>query len=297
MLAKRSMLLRFLLIISALIFFVSSAYAVAKLPFSQGDGSITLYNYHTGEVLNVNYRAGQKYNKRAIKKIRHIFRSRSDDLEHDIDLKLIELLDNVQDHFKADAIELISGYRSPELNKQLKAEGQNVAEESLHMGGQAADIHIDEVAEGAIVDYVRSLKVGGVGYYPAWNFVHIDTGEMRNWNLPDKPGRELLGFQKGSEWQILTDKNIYKAKAQVRFRVTNTSNEKRTFADDIELRIFRKGEWKILRVLNSCKGKSIGAGQICSGRIISEANDPFGKYILSIPADNANSNEFYLKAR
>ncbi|MBI2093092.1 MAG: hypothetical protein HYT75_08910 [Deltaproteobacteria bacterium] len=95
----------------------------------------------------------------------------------------------------------------------------------------------------------------------------------------------------------MTGKNVYKAKGSVRFSLTNISNERRAFSDNIELRIFRKGEWKTLRLLNSCNGKTIGAGQTCRGRIIPEAGDPFGKYMLSIPADNANSNEFYLKAR
>jgi uncharacterized protein YcbK (DUF882 family) len=27
----------------------------------------------------------------------------------------------------------------------------------------------------------RSLKLGGVGYYPASNFVHVDTGRVRFW--------------------------------------------------------------------------------------------------------------------
>ncbi|MBI2093093.1 MAG: YcbK family protein [Deltaproteobacteria bacterium] len=151
--------LRIFLIISALAFFASHSYAAALPPFPQGDGSITFYNYHTGEVLDVSYRAGQKYNKNGIKKIQHIFRSRSDDLEHKIELNLIDLLDNIQDHFKADAIELISGYRSPELNKQLKAEGQNVSEQSLHMEGKAADIHIDEISEGEIVIQRRILSM------------------------------------------------------------------------------------------------------------------------------------------
>jgi uncharacterized protein YcbK (DUF882 family) len=27
----------------------------------------------------------------------------------------------------------------------------------------------------------RSLQLGGVGYYPASNFVHVDTGRVRYW--------------------------------------------------------------------------------------------------------------------
>jgi len=37
-------------------------------------------------------------------------------------------------------------------------------------------IHLEHLRDTA-----KSLKIGGVGFYPASNFVHVDTGRVRYW--------------------------------------------------------------------------------------------------------------------
>ena len=252
-----------------------------------GNDNICFYNYHTEEVLETNYRKSPK-------EIQHIFRSRSDDKEISIDIKLLELLDRIQDHFGADCIELISGYRSPELNRQLKKEGANVAEESMHLEGKAADIHIDEVTEETLVEYVRGLKIGGVGYYPAFNFVHVDTGDVRKWDLPDKPGRLLTAFRKGAIWQIMTDRDIYTPDESISYELMNITRTGKISNGEIELQIFKRGKWTTLRKFETCKLKGErGSGKACAAEWKPEGNDPYGKYRMTI--SGAYSNEFYRK--
>jgi uncharacterized protein YcbK (DUF882 family) len=41
---------------------------------------------------------------------------------------------------------------------------------------QAQGVSLDRVRAAA-----RTLRQGGVGYYPASNFVHVDTGRVRYW--------------------------------------------------------------------------------------------------------------------
>lgn len=283
-------------LISILILVSASASAFAA---DRGDGRIAFYNYHTGEVLEVTYRKGRKYNKDALRKIEHVFRSRSDDKETAIDPALIELLDNVQDHFGADCLELISGYRSPELNRQLKNEGINVAENSMHIEGKAADIHIDEVTEEAVAEYARSLQIGGVGYYPAWDFVHVDTGEARNWDLPDKPGRLLTAMRKGVKWQVTTDRDVYLPNEPVDFEIMNITRTAKKFDAPLQIQIFRRGEWKTVQGLNDCAGKKLASGTTCSGRL--PTTEVYGKYRFVIPGPEGYkhletlSNEFYRK--
>jgi len=289
----------------AAVFF--STLALADVPnqriattFPSGDGHITFYNYHTGEVLDVNYRNGSKYNTAGLEKINRLFRCRSDHEMRDIDILLIELLDHLQEHFGADEIELISGYRSPVLNRALKKAGVNVAEESMHLEGKAADIHLDEVTEEALANYARTLGVGGVGYYPAMDFVHVDTSDVRKWDLPDRPGRLMSAFRKSDIWQIITDKDVYGPKQPVKIETTNISRMTSQGAPQMSLQIFRRGEWKDLRAIDACKDE-LRAGKACKENLSFTEKDPFGKFRIVIkgPADlpdvEARSNEFYRK--
>ncbi|HEV3484974.1 MAG TPA: DUF882 domain-containing protein, partial [Vicinamibacterales bacterium] len=56
-----------------------------------------------------------------------------------------------------------------------------VASKSLHMVGKAIDIRVPGVKLDHVRGAARSLKLGGVGYYPDSNFVHVDTGRVRYW--------------------------------------------------------------------------------------------------------------------
>jgi uncharacterized protein YcbK (DUF882 family) len=49
------------------------------------------------------------------------------------------------------------------------------------MVGKAMDIRLPEVKLKTLREAAASLKRGGVGYYPASNFVHVDTGRVRYW--------------------------------------------------------------------------------------------------------------------
>lgn len=269
------------------------------LAFS-GDGHIRFYNYHTGETLDTIYKHKGRYDAKALKDIEHIFRSRAENAEKQIDTGLIELLDDIQDHFGADTIELISGYRSPALNSALKKHGVNVAEESMHLEGKAADIHLNEVTEEAVAEYARTLKKGGVGYYPAWDFVHIDTGDVRNWNLPDRPGRLLMAFKKGRTWQIMTYKDIYLPKDNIELQIMNITRAAKTFNDKIVLQKEKDGKWSDVKDIDACDKEKLSAGKACSADIPFDA-EGFGKYRLTIRSKNDPehlsplSNEFYFK--
>jgi uncharacterized protein YcbK (DUF882 family) len=51
----------------------------------------------------------------------------------------------------------------------------------LHMYGRAIDIRLPEYSLSELRKAALSLKIGGVGYYPKSNFIHIDTGRVRFW--------------------------------------------------------------------------------------------------------------------
>jgi len=98
-----------------------------------------------------------------------------------MDERLIGVLSSVALHFSANRIEVVSGYRSPKFNLMLRKKGREVARSSQHTEGHAVDFRIRGVPTKSLLRYVKSLRVGGVGYYPSSQFVHADTGPIRYW--------------------------------------------------------------------------------------------------------------------
>jgi uncharacterized protein YcbK (DUF882 family) len=45
----------------------------------------------------------------------------------------------------------------------------------------AIDVRIPDRALTALRDAALGLRLGGVGYYPASGFVHVDVGRVRVW--------------------------------------------------------------------------------------------------------------------
>jgi len=147
-----------------------------------GDGAVTLYHSWNMERLEVRYRDQEgNYIPEAMAEIKHLFRCRLTGLEMDVPVKLVELLDIIQEKRGGKTIIVTCGYRSPKLNGALSHHSSGVAKRSLHMKGWAADIRIEGVKTSALRDTAKSIKAGGVGYYPSQRFVHVDIGEVRYW--------------------------------------------------------------------------------------------------------------------
>ena len=65
------------------------------------------------------------------------------------------------------------------------AESAEEAQEMLTSGLRPdlalLDVRLPGVALADLRDAAIELKLGGVGFYPRENFVHIDTGRVRTW--------------------------------------------------------------------------------------------------------------------
>jgi uncharacterized protein YcbK (DUF882 family) len=82
---------------------------------------------------------------------------------------------------RREPFQIISGYRSAATNETLRLRSSGVASASLHLSGRAIDIRLTDVTLERLRDAARSLRLGGVGYYPRSDFVHVDTGRVRAW--------------------------------------------------------------------------------------------------------------------
>jgi uncharacterized protein YcbK (DUF882 family) len=143
---------------------------------------LTLTNLHTGETLKTVYWEGGNYVPDALGEINHILRDYRTNDVHPIDAKLLDLLNTLHHKLGSSApFSVVSGYRSPKTNAILAKASNGVAKHSLHMEGQAIDIYLEDVALKDLRRGAIALKRGGVGYYPAHDFVHVDVGRVRTW--------------------------------------------------------------------------------------------------------------------
>jgi uncharacterized protein YcbK (DUF882 family) len=144
--------------------------------------SLRLYNIHTGESLNTTFWADGQFVPDALQDVNKLLRDYRNNKVDAMDPTLLLLLDHVNAKFGSEkVIHVISGYRSPETNEMLHENTNGVAKHSLHMEGKAIDIRIPGRELADLHKIAMSLRAGGVGYYPASNFVHMDTGRVRYW--------------------------------------------------------------------------------------------------------------------
>jgi uncharacterized protein YcbK (DUF882 family) len=146
---------------------------------------LSFFNTHTGERLNTAYCCDGQYQPDALEAINFILRDFRANEVKAIDPKLLDLLHELAGTLEtAQPFHIISGYRSPQTNAMLKSRGgdhSGVASGSLHQVGKAIDIRVPGVKLNHLREAARSLELGGVGYYPASDFVHVDTGRVRFW--------------------------------------------------------------------------------------------------------------------
>jgi uncharacterized protein YcbK (DUF882 family) len=143
---------------------------------------LRFHNLHTGENLDLAYWVQGDYVPESLAEINHVLRDFRNDQVAAIDPQLLDLLNRVDLALgSAQPFQVISGYRSPATNQMLRENSSGVAKHSLHMEGKAIDIRIPGVALADLRKTGLALQAGGVGYYPASDFVHLDVGRVRTW--------------------------------------------------------------------------------------------------------------------
>ena len=153
---------------------------------------LRMHHLHTGEDISVVYKVGGEYEQASVDKLNHFLRDHRTEDTADYDPREFDLLHALlaKLHKPNATIDIICGYRTPESNNFLRTRAAitGVAEHSQHMLSKAIDIRIPGVSTRALRDAALSLGMGGVGYYPTSQFVHVDVGPVRQWQFG---GRQL----------------------------------------------------------------------------------------------------------
>ena len=136
----------------------------------------------SGERLTADYWVEGNYVEDEMARISKALRDVRTGEIHAIDPKLLDLVHRLgRDVNARGGIQVISGYRSPATNAMLHKKSSAVAEKSLHMTGQAVDLLVPGRPLKQVHEAALKLRLGGVGFYPKSNFVHVDTGRVRQW--------------------------------------------------------------------------------------------------------------------
>jgi len=143
---------------------------------------IELVNTHTGEALSIAFARHAAFVPTALVKLQYLLRDYRLDEQHAIDPALyLQLSDFARSAHREPRFEVISGYRSPTTNAQLRTLGHGVAEHSLHIEGRAIDVRLKGCKCSTLRDVALAAGRGGVGFYARSDFVHLDTGRVRFW--------------------------------------------------------------------------------------------------------------------
>jgi uncharacterized protein YcbK (DUF882 family) len=134
------------------------------------------------ELSSVDYWIEGTYVPEALAEINWALRDYRTGDVHPIAPPLLDLLYQLGRALDTDcSFELTSGYRSPRTNAALHELDSGVAINSLHMKGQAADITLPGRPLAEVYKTALAMGLGGVGYYPHDNFLHVDIGRVRRW--------------------------------------------------------------------------------------------------------------------
>jgi uncharacterized protein YcbK (DUF882 family) len=147
------------------------------------DHRLLLYNTHTSERIDIVYRRGDQYIPSALAKLDYFLRDhRTNDIRH-FDPRLYDILADLTASIghPDGEIDIVCGYRTPSTNESLRAHTNGVAKNSLHIQAEAIDLRMPGIDTLKLRRAALALRRGGVGYYPHSDFIHVDTGRVRQW--------------------------------------------------------------------------------------------------------------------
>jgi uncharacterized protein YcbK (DUF882 family) len=114
----------------------------------------------------------------------HLLRAMSGD-EYPVDPRTLALVYQIQTHFAAPEIRVVSGYRVPRPRSH-----------SNHGKGRAIDFIVPGTADEDVAKFAREMGFVGVGIYPRSQFVHVDI-RPRSYFWVDSSGPHMKNRERG----------------------------------------------------------------------------------------------------
>ncbi len=140
---------------------------------------VNIYNNWTHEMLA--FDSGDTKGPQA--EVANLFlRCRFTNIPAEMDPRLMPVLLKAAKKFKVKRVDIISGFRAPKHNLNLRKKGRQVARSSEHTLGHAVDFRLPGVGIQKLHTWAQSLRLGGVGFYSSSRFIHVDVGKVRYWN-------------------------------------------------------------------------------------------------------------------
>jgi uncharacterized protein YcbK (DUF882 family) len=171
------------------------------MPIDGEKYELKLAHSHTGEMIDVVYRIGDTYIPQALSQLNNFLRDSHNEEVSQYDPRTFDVLYTMLAKIGKSngVIDVLSGYRSQETNDALRASGTtNAAEHSQHIQAKAVDLRVEGVPAPVLRDAAKSLEAGGVGYYPASQFVHVDVGPVREWTYTPHKGHRSRSHSRRS---------------------------------------------------------------------------------------------------
>jgi uncharacterized protein YcbK (DUF882 family) len=171
----------------AMLFLIALGAAHAQAPGAASaraaEHSLHLYNTHTNEKIDIVYRRGDQYIQSALAKLDYFLRDHNTNEVRHFDPRLYDILSDLTASVghPGSEIDIVCGYRTTSTNAALRAHTTGVAKNSLHVQAEAIDLRMPGVNTLRLRKAALALARGGVGYYPHSDFIHVDTGRVRQW--------------------------------------------------------------------------------------------------------------------
>lgn len=196
------------------LFFVAFVTIIPTLAFASGDfyfmgdGKIRIGRNEGGVLKTITFRDNNgQYNEASLRELNQLYGSEWTTSEYRFSLRLIELLDYLEDHYKSSGVHVISGFRDQQYNQGLRDKGKLAASSSMHIDAEAADLIFNGVASSTVYEYLKEKNCCGIGYYHG-KTIHIDTGPARYWDEKTS-GTETKELPENKYIIVETEKDIY----------------------------------------------------------------------------------------
>ena len=156
---------------------------VLAAPMVAAGTRVRLVDAHSGVVFDGVYRTAAGPVPKSLDELDLFLRDQHTGGVTSIDVGVIDFVVAVMAQIGQPSAIVLSAYRSLQTNARLARTMFGVADNSQHLYGRALDVAFSPKLLPDAVIAARTMKRGGVGWYPHSGFIHLDVGPVRNWDL------------------------------------------------------------------------------------------------------------------